>query len=425
MSRFTGFIAVAIVACGTTAQSAFVFIGEDNQASGISAHRWTIADQNDNTGSDHVEFFHGAGRPSGFVVNSTVSPDELYMGIIVPQDPPIVRSTNAFSAAPTIDGSRNIPASVGPPVDGTNGIGGIIGTIASAPGGDIYAHGTQIGFGKSLARLTPTATGATVDYFIEGNNGARGMTVSPWGEIFVAGDPNTIYRYIDNGTTFTPNGTIADINVNNPHGVVFRGNELFVANFSQNSIVRLAFDVAGTAGVVNDSSVFGGNGLNRPSGLAVAPWGELWVTNLNVHNAVSRFAFDGGDGSAVSPNGIFEFDPLPTPVQNGSFGIAFFTAGAALAGDLNGDGFVGQDDLNIVLGDWGNMPPGDPRADPSGDGFVGQDDLNPVLADWGQGTPPLTLAGSSLSAAAVPEPQSVALLILGIAGCLFFYRRRP
>ncbi len=83
-----------------------------------------------------------------------------------------------------------------------------------------------------------------------------------------------------------------------------------------------------------------------------------------------------------------------------------------LPGDLNGDGFVGQDDLNIVLGDWGNMPPGDPRADPSGDGFVGQDDLNPVLADWGQGTPPLTLAGGSLSAAAVPEPSSLALAMM-------------
>ena len=93
-----------------------------------------------------------------------------------------------------------------------------------------------------------------------------------------------------------------------------------------------------------------------------------------------------------------------------------------LAGDLNGDGFVGQDDLNIVLGDWGNMPPGDPRADPSGDGFVGQDDLNPVLADWGQGTPPVTLAGSSLSAAAVPEPQSLLLAVIAIAGALPFCR---
>ncbi len=98
----------------------------------------------------------------------------------------------------------------------------------------------------------------------------------------------------------------------------------------------------------------------------------------------------------------------------------------AIPGDLNGDGFVGQDDLNIVLGDWGNMPPGDPRADPSGDGFVGQDDLNPVLADWGQGTPPPTFAGSSLSVAAVPdvpEPSSMLLLAIAVPCGLTLYRR--
>ena len=61
-------------------------------------------------------------------------------------------------------------------------------------------------------------------------------------------------------------------------------------------------------------------------------------------------------------------------------------AGAqGLAGDVNADGFVGALDLDIVLLDWANAPPNDPRADPSGDGAVGQDDLDVVQADWGQG----------------------------------------
>src|SRR5690606_33419459 len=78
-----------------------------------------------------------------------------------------------------------------------------------------------------------------------------------------------------------------------------------------------------------------------------------------------------------------------------------------IAGDLNGDGFVGQDDLNLILGNWGqNVTPGDLNfGDPSGDGFVGQDDLNEVLGGWGQGTPPV---------AAVPEPGT--FLLLGLAG---------
>jgi len=64
-----------------------------------------------------------------------------------------------------------------------------------------------------------------------------------------------------------------------------------------------------------------------------------------------------------------------------------------LLGDLNGDGFVGQDDLNIVLSQWGKGAPphepiADPRADANHDNFVGQGDLNIVLADWGKGSRP-------------------------------------
>ncbi len=78
-----------------------------------------------------------------------------------------------------------------------------------------------------------------------------------------------------------------------------------------------------------------------------------------------------------------------------------------LVGDLNSDGFVGIDDLNLVLGNWNlNVPPGDPLADPSGDGFVGIDDLNQVLGNWNAGTPPT-------GGAAVPEPATLALLGLG------------
>jgi len=54
-----------------------------------------------------------------------------------------------------------------------------------------------------------------------------------------------------------------------------------------------------------------------------------------------------------------------------------------LAGDLDGNGLVGQGDLDIVLDNWGDSPPSDPRADPSGDGSVGQADLDIVLDSWG------------------------------------------
>ena len=88
-----------------------------------------------------------------------------------------------------------------------------------------------------------------------------------------------------------------------------------------------------------------------------------------------------------------------------------------LPGDLNGDGFVGGADLDIVRSFWGqDVTPGNKlHGDPSGDGFVGGDDLDEVRAHWGEGTPPAT--------GTVPEPAGL-MLILGVIPILCLFRRR-
>ncbi len=88
----------------------------------------------------------------------------------------------------------------------------------------------------------------------------------------------------------------------------------------------------------------------------------------------------------------------------------------AIPGDLDGDGFVGLDDLDIILNNWNtNVTPGDLSAgDIDGDGFIGLADLDGVLNNWNTGTPP----GGNVN---IPEPGSVALL--GLLGASLIRRR--
>ena len=89
------------------------------------------------------------------------------------------------------------------------------------------------------------------------------------------------------------------------------------------------------------------------------------------------------------------------------------TINAPLPGDLNGDGFVGVDDLNTVLVNWNQVvAPGDAQSgDATGEGYVGVDDLNIVLINWNNGTPPTDRG-------VIPEPTVFTMLLFGISSAL-------
>ncbi len=80
--------------------------------------------------------------------------------------------------------------------------------------------------------------------------------------------------------------------------------------------------------------------------------------------------------------------------------------------DPNLDGFVGIDDLDIVLNHWNQtVTAGDILSgDLDGDGFVGLNDLDAVLNNWNAGTLPPETAN------VIPEPSSVGLMLLSVFG---------
>jgi hypothetical protein len=87
-------------------------------------------------------------------------------------------------------------------------------------------------------------------------------------------------------------------------------------------------------------------------------------------------------------------------------------------GDYNGDGEVSQEDLALVLANWGRvgLPLGWVALDQYDNSMVSQRELALVLSNWGRGITDV----SSLAAPVIPEPTTAALLLPG----LLLFRRR-
>jgi hypothetical protein len=124
-------------------------------------------------------------------------------------------------------------------------------------------------------------------------NAAREITVSPGNELFVAQccGVNNVKRYVFDATGNTiPNGVITGGGLNGPHGLTLSPwGELFVANLNGNSISRFIFDDAGNA---LPNGVITGSCLNGPVGLAFSPWGELFVSNGTAPGGICTWTFD-------------------------------------------------------------------------------------------------------------------------------------
>jgi hypothetical protein len=132
------------------------------------------------------------------------------------------------------------------------------------------------------------------------------------------------------------------------------------------------------------------------------------ISGLQLNRAV-RFVNNNATDITAELNGNTLSVSLP-----GLSTLTLVLSFTGLPGDLDGDGFVGIADLNIVLGAWNQSVVTAADADPSGDGFVGIEDLNIVLGHWNEGTAP----------SVVPEPATFWWIgTVGLAACTARRRR--
>ena len=91
-----------------------------------------------------------------------------------------------------------------------------------------------------------------------------------------------------------------------------------------------------------------------------------------------------------------------------------------IPGDTNGDLIVDATDSKVLAFNWGTqVTPGDvAKGDFNGDGWVDARDAAIMAAHWGDHT-----GGEATAPTAVPEPSSLALLVVGLAALLAIRRK--
>ncbi len=307
-----------------------------------------------------------------------------------------------------------------------------MGTLSITDGGAVSNTDGCMGRNSGSGTVTVSGAGSTwtnrQDLYVGGNtSSARGtgdLTIDGGGTVAV-GDTMKIWSP---GTVNLTGGTLTADSIKHTYGGVFNftGGRLNVGTFTgdlannggtlapgtspgitnvqgdytQASAGIMQIEIGGlAAGAEFDQvNVTGTAGLGGTLELSlIAPYTPDYYNEFIILTAGTiSGAFDAITG----------YDAVPNMTLMPVYGADNITVVAIIPGDVSLDKFVGQDDLDIVLGSWGdNVVVGSP-ADPSFDGFVGQEDLDMVLGDWGEGE------GS------IPEPASASLLLLGSVAML-------
>ncbi|MEO1496667.1 MAG: GH25 family lysozyme [Planctomycetota bacterium] len=159
------------------------------------------------------------------------------------------------------------------------------------------------------------------------------------------------------------------------------------------SVLEIEIDSAGSHDVV---SLLGG--------LTIDPNAEISVTFADGYtpDAGETFSIITGATSVNGGFGIVTSNGPSLVATSVADGVVLELATTVISGDFNNDGRVDNDDLNLLLSNWGASSVPVEWVNGFTD-TVNNDELNALLLGWGTGT-----------SAAVPEPAAGLLLLAGI-----------
>ncbi|MEO1496835.1 MAG: hypothetical protein AAFV43_06755 [Planctomycetota bacterium] len=268
-----------------------------------------------------------------------------------------------------------------------------------------------------------------------GPGGPGDLTISNDGEVRVAGDtlvwgPGELF--LDGGVlktggldvsvgvfSFTAGTLQADTvtgDVVNEGGVVAPGSSpgstTILGDYTQLAAATLQIELGGlTPGSEHDQLIVDGAMLNLAGTLELM---HLDEHELSVGDLFEVVTFTGTldgvfDTVTTSSDAGIEFDVVVT-YGAGVVTVEVLSITATLAGDFNGDGAVDNDDLNLLLSNWGENTV--PAEWVNGfEGLVDNDELNALLVGWGAGV-------------GAPVPEPAAGVLVGVALVTAARRRR-
>ena len=395
------------IARGVSADGSVV-VGYGNSASGTEAFRWTagggMVGLGDLAGGDFGSNAYGVSADGSVVVGGSVSASGY--------------ETFRWTASGGMVGLGDIP-------------GGSFGSVAY----DISADSSVV-VGMSLIDTAPstafrwTSGGGMVDlgslpegilfseaYGVSADGSVVvGMTWSPGYQAFrwTSGGGMVGLGYLPGGSTYSQ-----------AEGVSADGST--VVGFSYYTPTGYeAFRWTADEGMVGLGNLFGGEigsmarDVSADGSVVVGNAGLVFIWDAangmrSLEDVLKDYGFDLTgwdlyDALGISDDGLTIVGYGRNPSGNNEAWIATLPP----MGDADLDGYVDDDDLSLLLANWGTGTEWG-EGDFKDDDVVNDADLSLLLTNWHAGDLPPTAQGS------IPEPASAALLLLGFAGLI---RRR-